>query len=357
MDLKIFAHIDNACLSQIESICSSPAFANEKVRVMPDAHSGVNSVIGFTSTVSDRAIPNVVGGDIGCGVLAIQLRRPKKGLDFTKIDKVIRSSIPYGVGSIHDIPIADFDYDALRCWDKLPNKHVIPKYLGSLGAGNHFIEIDYDGKNHWLVIHSGSRNLGTKVAEYYQGIAASTRSADVPFAMAFLSGQDLDDYLHDLAVCQKFASRNRSEIARVIMKNCSLKEASRIESMHNYIDADQMILRKGAIDASAGKKLVIPLNMAEGCILGVGLGNEDWNYSAPHGTGRARTRREARETIPMSEYRNAMKDVWSSCIAPDTIDESPGAYKDSEKVLATASETMEISSRMKAVYNFKAPDN
>ena len=356
MDIKIFADIDDACRSQVEAISASPAFAGEKVRIMPDAHSGVNSVIGFTSTISDKAIPNIVGGDIGCGVLAVKLKRPKKGLDFAKIDKAIRANVPFGVGSIHNDPIADFGYERLRCWENLPNKHVLPRCLGTLGAGNHFIEIDSDGREHWLVVHSGSRNLGTKVAEFYQEKAAES-CPDEPYAMAYLEGELLDDYLHDIAICQEFASENRWQIARAVMKACSLKEAGRIESIHNYIDVEQMILRKGAIDASAGKELAIPLNMAEGVILGVGLGNDDWNRSAPHGTGRAKTRREARESIPMSEYKKSMSGVWSSCISADTVDESPAAYKDSDEVLARASETFELSARLKSVYNFKAPSN
>ena len=246
------------------------------------------------------------------------------------------------------------------CWEKLPNKHVIPLSLGSLGAGNHFIAIDKDSHgDFWLVVHTGSRNLGTKIAEHYQSIAASRIgieiSDDVPHSMAWLEGGDMESYLADMDVACKFSSDNRWAIVNTIAKACGFKVCDSIESIHNYIDTDKMMIRKGAIDASAGVPVVIPLNMAEGCAFGEGLGNSEWNFSAPHGAGRAMTRKEARESISMSDYRKSMESTWSSCVGSDTVDESPAAYKDASSVLDFSSETVRIDDIAREIYNFKAP--
>lgn len=359
MDLKIFADIDDACAAQIAAISALPPFENSKIRIMPDAHSGVNSVVGFTATIEDKVIPNIVGGDIGCGVLAVQLKKPKKGLDFAKLDKIIRSEVPSGTGNIRRTVYRDFSFDDMHCWDVLPNKHVIPLSLGTLGAGNHFIAVDKDEDgSFWLVIHSGSRNLGTKVAERYQEIAGARCgidiAEDVAWSMCWLEGDEMVSYLHDMDIACDFAAENRAAMADVIMKAYGLKAADKIESVHNYIDTANMIIRKGAIDASADTPLIVPLNMADGCVVGSGLGNGDWNLSAPHGAGRAMTRADARQNIPVAEYKQAMKKVWSSCVGADTVDESPQAYKDPVAVLDLAADTMVIESRLSEVYNFKA---
>ena len=359
-DIEIFADIDEACRSQLAAISALPPFEASKIRLMPDAHSGVNSIVGFTATIQDKVIPSIVGGDIGCGVLAIQIKKPKKGIDFNKLDKAIRSAIPNGTGQVRKSVFREFDFDHLECWETLPNKHVIPLSLGSLGAGNHFIAIDQDDdKNLWLVIHTGSRNLGTKIAEHYQEIAGSRRgteiSENIAYSMSWLEGDDMQRYLQDMDSACEFAASNRRAIADIIMKECGFKERDAIESVHNYIDTENMIIRKGAIDASKDRDVIIPLNMATGCVIGKGLGNANWNESAPHGAGRAMTRKEARETISMSDYKSAMNGTWSSCIGADTIDESPAAYKDPNDVLDRSSETVATVSSLREIYNFKAP--
>ena len=359
-NVKIFGDVDAACRRQVEAIIVLSPFDRATVRIMPDAHSGVNSVVGFTSTVHDKVIPNIVGGDIGCGVLAVKLKKPKKGLDFVKLDKVIRYEIPNGTGQVRKTPYRDFAFEELRCWDVLPNKHVIPQSLGSLGAGNHFIAIDKgESGDLWLVVHTGSRNLGAKIAEHYQEKAGVRRGDGVPetipYSMCWLEGTDMDDYLHDMDVACDFASANRHAIADIIMKACGWKARDEVESVHNYIDTTQRMIRKGAIDASENESVIIPLNMARGCALGHGLGNAEWNCSAPHGAGRSMTRKEARENISMATYKAAMEGVWSSCIAADTVDESPAAYKDPDEVLRISAPSIEIDEILSEIYNFKAP--
>ena len=384
-DLKIYAKtLEQTAKEQIEAISESAAFSDSKIRIMPDCHAGKGTVIGFTASVSDKVIPNVVGVDIGCGMLTVKLFRPD--LDFAKLDKVIRTHVPVGF-EVNEYPIADASFlKNLKCYPYLHDIDRLECSLGSLGGGNHFIELDQDEDgNVYLIIHSGSRNLGIQVASYYQELAvkncqnnksareelireykATGRQKEISSALAqipvnkipkelcYLEGQDRKDYLHDMEICQTFATINRLAIAKTILVHMGWQRVTEFHTMHNYISFKDGIVRKGAISAHYGEQVLIPLNMRDGCILGIGLGNEDWNNSAPHGAGRVMSRKQAKELINLEDFQNTMEGIYSTSIVEETLDESPFAYKPSEEIIELVKDTVKIEKILKPIYNFKA---
>ena len=361
--------LSDADISLFSAIASSPAFEGQRIALMPDAHPAKASFVGLVATYTDRICPAIVSGDIGCGVLLVPVKPPKKGADLGSFDKAVKSAVPMGVGKIHSVPTTSFDGTRFRCWDSLSSRDKVDRYLGTLGSGNHFIELDRDDNTGrwWLAIHSGSRNLGTMVYEHYQHRAydacleagiTNHDSEELPYLSAYVSGQDLDDYIHDAGTAAEFAAANRSEMARAILKASGWKEdrtRERIDCRHNYIDAKLGIVRKGAISAKAGESIVVPLNMADGIVIGIGRGEGSWLWSAPHGAGRTMGRKEARETISMGDYRRRMQDagVWSSCVSTATVDEAPQVYKDADMIVESLGETIDITARLRTVYNAK----
>ena len=392
-NLKIFAKtIEDKALEQINTLIEQDAFKDCKVRIMPDVHAGAGCVIGFTADLGDKVIPNIVGVDIGCGMMTVPLG--KIDIDYSKLDRVIREHIPAGM-NVHDIPNDDVDnlfINFIKCRDRLRNKNGwLDCSLGTLGGGNHFIEVDedHDG-NKYLIIHTGSRNLGKQVADIYQDIAvkklttldtndihkvinelkATGREKDIPNALVelkakiknappkelcYLEGSDRDDYIHDMKICQKFAQHNRAAIVDNIIEGMgwNVDTSSIFETIHNYIDDDNMV-RKGAISAKEGQRLLIPINMRDGCILGVGKGNPEWNCSAPHGAGRIMSRSQAKKDISIEEYQEAMRDIYTTSVGYDTIDEAPFAYRGIDEILECINDTVEIQEILHPVYNFKA---
>ena len=395
-NVKIFAKtIEDEAVAQIEALAKEVSFKDQKIRIMPDVHVGRACVIGFTSTMGDFVIPNVVGVDIGCGMLTIELG--KIDIDLQILDAVIRQYVPSGRNT-HEGRIRRFDkIKDLRCYRELDNTKRLERSVGTLGGGNHFIEVgaDEDG-NKYLVIHTGSRNLGKQVAEHYQTLAYAllcgkdkllaaqealiaeyksagrrselseaikelrrnhkTHKTSVPKELAYLTGQYKDDYLHDMAICQEYAVCNRSTIGEIIVEQMALTPKGSFETIHNYIDLEDGIIRKGAISAKQGERLLIPLNMRDGCIIGIGKGNHEWNCSAPHGAGRIMSRMKAKEHFSMEEYQKSMDGIFSTSINSDTLDEMPMAYKNMNDIIDVIGDTVEIECIIKPIYNFKASE-
>ena len=391
MDLKIFTeNIEPEALNQLYTLAKLEAFKDTKIRIMPDVHAGAGCVIGFTADLGDKVIPNIVGVDVGCGVYVRELGNID--LDLEKIDNYIKTVIPSGL-NVNTRIQEDFDLTRLRCYNQLKNVPRLNLSLGSLGGGNHFIEIDVDkNDNKYLVIHTGSRNLGLQVANIYQAKAieychkgslkemqdklieeykAQGRQAEIsdaikklhednpqytiPNDLCFVEGKDREDYLHDMRICQEFAYRNRRVIADRICRKFNLSVIGEFESVHNYIDDNNMV-RKGAISAHKGEKLIIPLNMRDGSIIGIGKGNEDWNESGPHGAGRLMSRSEAKRTLQIEDFQNAMNGIYTTTANQDTIDESPMAYKSAKEILDNIKDTVEVIDVIKPIYNFKASE-
>jgi len=313
--------------------------------------------IGTTMTITDKVVPNLVGVDIGCGMETVLLK--DKRVDLHQLDKAIHQHIPAGFstrGSPHHFA-GEIDLAALRCARHMDlNRAELS--VGTLGGGNHFIEAGYDdGGRLWLVVHSGSRNLGKQAAEYYQDLAADSlgrKGKGADRALAYLAGEMMDDYLHDMAIIQQYADLNRKAIVRELEKRVKFKVAERFTTVHNYIDLDSMILRKGAISAQAGERVLIPMNMRDGSLICVGKGNADWNYSAPHGAGRLMSRAAARQSITLPQFSKAMEGVFSSTVNRNTIDEAPFAYKPMEEIISNIADTADIVQMIKPIYNFKA---
>lgn len=390
-DLKIFAKtVDDKAKAQIDLLLEQKAFAHCKVRIMPDVHAGAGCVIGFTANLGDKVIPNIVGVDIGCGMYCYPIGKGE--FDYKRLDDVIRRKVPAGM-NVHSVSLGGFDLTKLYCYDRLKNKDWLTASLGTLGGGNHFIEVDEDEEGYkYLVIHTGSRNLGKQVADIYQQIAIETlnsNKADIqalidklksegrhteiaaaiadakkakkdvpPNDLCYLEGEDREKYLHDMRLCQEFARRNREEIASVICREMPFEdtcEEDAFHTVHNYIDDDNMV-RKGAISARYQEPLLIPINMRDGCILGYGKGNEDWNFSAPHGAGRIMSRMEAKRKITLGSYEDAMSGIFTTSVGFDTLDEAPQAYKPMAEIVECIKDTVEIVSIIKPVYNFKAAD-
>lgn len=400
-DLKIFTeNIEYEALNQIHTLVKQPAFSNCKVRIMPDVHAGAGCVIGFTADLGDKVIPNIVGVDIGCGMLTIELGKDE--IDLETVDKIIREYVPSG-RNVHEGRQVQFDkIKELRCFRELKDTKRLERSIGTLGGGNHFIEIDIDDEStKYLIIHTGSRNLGKQVAEYYQNLAidlmrgkdklfemqekliadykAQGRKKEIqsaikelhrkfnpnplgiPKELCYLTGKYREDYLHDMEICQHFAAINRYEIANIIVGNlfgCDIAywNLPMFETIHNYIEFGTNMVRKGAISAKKDEPLLIPINMRDGCILGKGKGNEDWNCSAPHGAGRIMSRSKAKETVSLEEFEKSMKGIFTTSVSQSTIDESPMVYKPIEEIVTNIVDTVEIVKIIKPIYNYKASE-
>ena len=391
-DLKIFTNnIEQSAKEQIDLLLEQEAFKDCKVRIMPDVHAGAGCVIGFTGNLGDKVIPNIVGVDIGCGMLCAELGNID--IDLKKLDEVIKKYIPSGM-NVHEEKVEDFDFDTLRCYKELKNKDGwLEKSLGTLGGGNHFIEVDVDDENNkYLVIHTGSRNLGKQVADIYQKKAIEYCSykeyeieitinllkelhqekniqnkikeitekykgkTKLPKDLCYLEGEGRRDYLNDMQYCHFFALMNRNYIAHKICKEMNISPIKYFQCIHNYIDFDDNLVRKGSISARKGEMVIIPMNMRDGCIIGVGKGNEDWNYSAPHGAGRTMSRNIAKQTLSMDEYKKSMNGIYTTSVNEGTIDEAPMVYKPMEEIIKYIDPTVEIKKIIKPIYNFKASE-
>ncbi len=385
--------VEEEAIRQIYRMCSQDFTEGAKIRIMPDVHAGKGCTIGTTMTVEDKAVPNIVGVDIGCGMYTVELG--KVDIDFAKMDEAAHK-IPSG-REVWPHCIEKFDLKSLLCYSRLKDIPRLEASLGTLGGGNHFIEIDVaaDGTK-YLVIHSGSRNLGKQVAEMYQRLAVELhlgkkdylqqraelaqlykkqgrkqeihqalqalerefahRKNALPEDLCYLYGPYLSDYLQDVEVCQRFALRSRELMAEVILKHLGLTAKSAFHTVHNYIDVKERILRKGAIAAHEGELVLIPINMRDGSVLARGKGNPDWNYSAPHGAGRIMSRGDAKEAFSMEEYRKSMEGIYTTSVCQATLDESPMAYKSLSDIVDVIGETVDIIEVLKPVYNFKASD-
>lgn len=374
----IFAeNIEDYALAQIQMLLDNPAFAGSKVRIMPDVHPGKVGTIGFTSTITDRILPNVVGIDIGCGVALAKLKQQK--VEFQKLDTVIRDNIPAGnqIRTAGHPAFDTFALELLYCYEHIHVQRAA-KSLGTLGGGNHFIELDKDSAdNLYVIVHSGSRHLGKEVSEYYLKEGQKylkKQGIQVPYELTYLEGQLMEEYIHDADIVAKFAALNRQLILSELAKKMKWKILDQYDCMHNYIDSSfltsaaaepassgeestfhgKRILRKGAISARKGEKVIIPINMRDGVILGVGTGNPDWNFSAPHGAGRIMKREDVKKKFTVSGFKKEMKGIYSSCIDKDTLDEAPFAYRKIEEITQAITDAVQIQEIIKPVYNFKA---
>ena len=383
--------IEDEAVEQIRRMCDYEFTEGSRIRIMPDVHAGKGCTIGTTMTVTDKAVPNIVGVDIGCGMYTVNLG--KADLDFEKIDEAAHF-IPSGM-NIWEGRQEKFDLQELRCYRELRNMKWLERSLGTLGGGNHFIEVEQgsDGTK-YLVIHTGSRNLGKQVAEIYQqlavdlnkgketyftqrdeiirtykeqgrrkeiqaaldAIAWKKRETTMPEDLCYLYGSCFEDYLHDVEICERFARRNREKIAEVLLGRTGMTGSGAFHTIHNYIDTDEMILRKGAIAAHKGEKVLIPINMRDGSILATGRGNDEWNFSAPHGAGRLMSRTKAKNTLSMEEYREVMEGIYTTSVNEATLDEAPMAYKSLDDIIGVIRESVDVTEVLKPVYNFKASD-
>ena len=383
--------IEDEAREQIRRMCNYEFTRESKIRIMPDVHAGKGCTIGTTMTVTDKAVPNIVGVDIGCGMYTVKLETDL--LDFEKIDEAAHY-IP-SRRNVWDSRQEKFDLTELNCYRELKETRRIEKSLGTLGGGNHFIEIDKaaDG-TFYLVIHTGSRNLGKQVAEFYQHLAIDLargkeeffnqkeevidsykaagrkkeikskleemekeyrrKKASMPEDLCFVYGKYFHRYLHDMELCQTFARRNRELIAKILLGKTGITGGEAFHTVHNYIDVEELIIRKGAIAAHKGEKVLIPINMRDGSVLAVGKGNAEWNFSAPHGAGRILSRTEAKALIDMEEYKESMAGIYTTSISEGTLDESPQAYKSLDDIIDVIDDTVDIVEVMKPVYNFKA---
>nr|DAO67257.1 MAG TPA: tRNA-splicing ligase RtcB [Caudoviricetes sp.] len=399
-DLKIFTNnIEDEAVEQISELLEQESFKDCKVRIMPDVHAGKGCVIGFTADLGNKVIPNIVGVDIGCGMLCIELGNIDLNLE--RLDSIVNKFIPAG-RNIREHKLCDFDkINDLYCLSKLEETEKFNRSIGTLGGGNHFIEIDIDDENNkYLVIHTGSRNMGKQVAEYYQNLAielcsdkekmyqrkeeiiktykeqgkkSEIQSAlknveneyknnkpNLPKNLCYLEGKYREMYLHDMQICQEYACCNRVNIAHEIIKNYFNKEEYEkfewimFETVHNYISFKDNIVRKGAISARKGEKVLIPINMKDGSIIAIGKGNEDWNFSAPHGAGRIMSRIKAKETFTLEEFKKSMEGIYTTSVAIETIDEAPFVYKPMQEIIDNIQDTVEIKKIIRPIYNFKA---
>jgi len=354
--------IDSASISQIISLLNQPYAKGAKVRMMPDVHAGIGCTVGTTMTVSDKICPNLVGVDIGCGMETVLLK--EKHIEPSKLDVVIRDGIPSGfsIRRYEHRFAKDAGIEDLYCAKEVDLNRAMHS-VGTLGGGNHFIEVDRDEDGRlYLVIHSGSRHLGAEIAAYYQNAAyeahkdnAENITGDfIPKDLAYVEGGLFERYIHDMKIAQRFADLNRRAMVDVIIKETGLHTEDAFTTVHNYIDTDRMILRKGAVSALEGERLLIPMNMRDGSLICIGKGNEEWNFSAPHGAGRLVSRGEARERFTLTEYKKEMEGIWSTSVSRSTIDECPMAYKSVDDILVNIEPTVSIERTIKPVYNFKA---
>ena len=350
--------VEESAMAQIVELCNSPLAEGSNIRVMPDVHAGSGCVIGLTMTITDKVCPNLVGVDIGCGVDAFYFESPD-GVDFEKLDRVIRRYVPSGFAIHEENRYCPIEIERELFCSEFIKLDRVYKSVGTLGGGNHFIEVNKSTKNengYCLMIHSGSRNVGLQVATYYQNRARElcANMTGVSKALSYLEGDILEKYMFDIDVMQQYAVCNRMTIYEEIFSAMGWMMRSHISSIHNYIDHDNRILRKGSVAAYKGKRLVIPLNMRDGSLICVGKGNEDWNFSAPHGAGRIMSRSEAKSSISMEDYKEAMKGIYTTCVSESTLDESPMAYKDFSEIESIVGDTVDIVERVVPVYNFKA---
>lgn len=358
---KVFTdNIESGAKEQIIKLLNQDFIEGTRIRIMPDVHQGVGCVIGFTADMGNKVIPNIVGVDIGCGILTVELGNIK--IDFQTLDEIIYNKIPAG-NKVHNNEKCKFDkLEELYCYRNLKEIKRLRRSIGTLGGGNHFIEVDVDENNNkYLTIHSGSRNLGKQVAEIYQKMAVNLCSegskTKYPKDLCFLTGAYREKYLHDMKICQEYASLNRKTIAEIIITSLlkkTLDEFNYFETVHNYIDFRDNIIRKGAISAYKGEKVIIPINMRDGSIIAVGKGNPDWNYSAPHGAGRIMSRNMAKEELSLEEFKKTMEGIYSTSINKSTLDEAPFAYKSMEEIIENIKDTVDIIKIIKPIYNFKA---
>ena len=391
-EAKIFADVvDSASIAQVQELCNQEFTAGSRIRLMPDIHAGAGCTIGTTMTIADKVVPNLVGVDIGCGMEAVRIREGR--LELQKLDKLIQERIPSGFAirdSAHPY-LSQIDLAELCC-----ARHVdllrAERSIGTLGGGNHFLEVDRDDDgNLYLVVHSGSRHLGVEVASHYQqaGYKALNRADDasvealvarmkaegrekeipkeikrlknarqtrIPKALAYVSGDLFAQYIHDMRIVQRFAMLNRQAMVDVIVKGMKLHVEEQFSTIHNYIDTDARILRKGAVSAKAGERLLIPINMRDGSLLCVGKGNADWNFSAPHGAGRLMSRADARQSFTVSAFKKQMAGVYTTSVSKATLDECPMAYKGMEDILNQIGPTADVEKILRPIYNFKAGD-
>lgn len=386
---KVFTDIvDSASVSQIIELCSQEFTKGERIRMMPDVHAGTGCVIGTTMTITDKIVPNLVGVDIGCGMETVRIK--ERNIEVMQLDKLIYRSIPSGF-AIREKPhkfAKQIDVCELRCADKIDIRKA-ERSLGTLGGGNHFIEADRGEKGIYIVIHSGSRHLGLEVAKYYQqegwrqlnkaGEAEirelidalktkgrekeirkelkkleASRRTNVPRHLAYVSGSLFDDYIHDMKIVQEYAALSRRAMMEEIVRGMKLTVEEQFTTIHNYIDTESMILRKGSVSAREGERLIIPINMRDGSLICKGKGNPDWNYSAPHGAGRLMSRREAKESFTVSQFKKEMEGIYSTSVGRGTLDECPMAYKSIEDIADNIGETAETEDIIRLIYNFKA---
>lgn len=386
--------IEDGAVEQIRLMCDHALTEGSKVRIMPDVHEGKGCTIGTTMTVIDKVCPNIVGVDIGCGMYTVRL--DEKELDLAKIDEACHY-IPSGMNVWHSRR-ERFDLTELRCYRSLKDTGRLERSIGTLGSGNHFIEIDRSSSGeYYMVIHSGSRNLGKQTAEIYQRIAVELhmgreelfrqkeeiirkykeigkkseiqkalktleknfrdRDLLIPKDICWLYGSFMEDYLHDVEICQRFAAQNRELMARIILERTGMTGSDGFHTIHNYIDTSEMILRKGAIAAHKGEKVLIPINMRDGSIIAIGRGDPEWNYSAPHGAGRLMSRSKAKKSLDMEEYKAAMEGIYTTSVNEKTLDEAPMAYKALEDIVDEIRGSVDIIEIMKPVFNFKAADD
>lgn len=391
-------NIEDAALAQIQTLCSQPFAQGAKIRIMPDVHAGKGCVIGFTADLGEMVIPNIVGVDIGCGMFTVELGQVD--IDFARLDCLIRERVPSGK-RVHEGRTVRFpQLTELHCYRELKDTRRLERSIGTLGGGNHFIEIDVDDSGgKYLVIHTGSRNLGKQVAEIYQTLAFDLRTgkdklferqqqiideykaqgrrseiqaaikalkqsfvgieADIPRELCYLTGEYRQRYLDDMRICQQFASLNRCTIAQTIVNGLfgkSVEDFPHFETIHNYIDHDENIVRKGAVSAKRGERLIIPINMRDGSLICVGRGNDEWNCSAPHGAGRMCSRMAAKETFTLEEFMRSMEGIYTTSVNESTIDECPMAYKGMDEILANIAPTADVERVIKPIYNFKASE-
>ncbi len=364
---KIFTDIvDEKSLEQIKTLCDQEFTSGAKIRLMPDVHAGAGCTIGTTMNIKDKIVPNLVGVDIGCGMETLKIHRDSEAaqnFDPAALDKIIRKNIPSG----YDIRKFAHQYVSEVEWENIKgtyDKHRAQLSLGTLGGGNHFIEADKDEEgNLYIVVHSGSRHAGLEIAEYYQKMAWEQLDAGekelIPKNLAYVSGSLFDDYINDMRIMQHFAMLNRKAMVETISIGLHLTREEVVEqftTIHNYIDTEKMILRKGAVSAQKGEKLLIPINMRDGSLICVGKGNEDWNCSAPHGAGRVMSRLKAKKELSMDEFKAEMSGIYSTTVTKATLDEAPMAYKTMDDIVANIGPTAEIVNVIKPIYNFKAVD-
>lgn len=387
------AVVEEEAIEQIRRMCDYEFTEGSKIRIMPDVHAGKGCTIGTTMTINDKVVPNIVGVDIGCGMYTVELGLVN--IDFERVDAAVHE-IPSGRG-VWEGRMERFDLTGLACYRSLKQTKRLERSLGTLGGGNHFIEIDVasDG-NKYLVIHSGSRNLGKQVAELYQALAvdlnlgkanyfeqrdeiirtykeqgrrseiqAALKSLEaewkakeptMPADLCYLYGTYLEDYLHDVEICQQFARRSRERMAEIILEKTGMTARSSFHTIHNYIDTREMILRKGSIAAHAGELVLIPINMRDGSVLARGKGNPEWNFSAPHGAGRLMSRMKARETLNLEAYRKTMEGIYTTSVNESTLDEAPMAYKSLDDILDVIRDSVDVIEVLKPIYNFKASE-